>query len=201
MASVVKEGVDSFLKHTLFVADDDLRGTELQQTFQAVVPVDDTAVKVVQIAGGKTAAVKLDQRTQVGRHHRENGHDHVFRTAVACHESFDQTETFSPLFAVGFVVAGFEILFQFCLFSGEVDFFQQGFDSLSTHISHKGIGIVFACLEVIIFSKGHTGFETGDITGIGNDILFVVKDTLQRLGGHVKDQTDTAGQTLEEPDM
>ena len=95
----------------------------------------------------------------------------------------------------------FEILFQLGFFSGKVDFFQQGLDGLSTHICHKSIGVVFACLTVVILRESHTGFEAADITGIGNDKLFVVENTLQFLCRHVKDETDTAGHTLEKPDV
>ena len=44
-AAVVDQGVNRFLKHALFVADDDIRGAQLQQPFQTVVAVDDSAVQ------------------------------------------------------------------------------------------------------------------------------------------------------------
>ena len=39
--TVVEECVDSFLQHALFVVHDDLGRTEVEQTLQAVVAVDD----------------------------------------------------------------------------------------------------------------------------------------------------------------
>ena len=48
-AAVVDEGVHRLLQHTLFVADDDIRCAQLQQTLQTVVAVDDAAVQVVQV--------------------------------------------------------------------------------------------------------------------------------------------------------
>ena len=53
-ASVVEQGVDGSLKHPLLVVHDDLRSTEVEQSLQAVVPVDHATVQVVEIGGGKT---------------------------------------------------------------------------------------------------------------------------------------------------
>src|SRR5690606_22034102 len=47
--AVIDQAVDRFLKHTLLVADDDVRRAQLQQVLQAVVAVDDAAVQVVQV--------------------------------------------------------------------------------------------------------------------------------------------------------
>ena len=61
MAAVVKEGIDSFLQHPLFVADDHIRRFQLQNRFQTVITVDDAAIKIVQIRSGKASAIKRHQ--------------------------------------------------------------------------------------------------------------------------------------------
>ena len=55
--SVVEQGVHRLLEHPFFVADDDLRGFELLEPDEAVVPVNHAAVEVVEVARGKAAAV------------------------------------------------------------------------------------------------------------------------------------------------
>jgi hypothetical protein len=57
-AAVVEQCVDRFLKHALFVADDDVRAPQLHQALQAVVAVDDAAIEVVEIRRRETAAVQ-----------------------------------------------------------------------------------------------------------------------------------------------
>src|SRR5713226_6646354 len=57
-AAVVKQGVDGFLKHALFIAHDDIRGAQLHELLQAVVAVDDAAIEVVQIGSGEAATVQ-----------------------------------------------------------------------------------------------------------------------------------------------
>ena len=43
-ASVVDEGIDCLLQHTLLVADDDIRSAKLKQAGKTVVTVDDSSV-------------------------------------------------------------------------------------------------------------------------------------------------------------
>ncbi len=74
--AVVDERIDSFLEHPLLVAHDDLRRTELEESLQAVVAVDDAAVEVVQVAGGEAATVELHHRAQLRRDDRQDVEDH-----------------------------------------------------------------------------------------------------------------------------
>ena len=53
-AAVIEEAVDGFLQHALFIAHDDVRGLKFQEALQAVVTVDDAAVKVIQIRGRRS---------------------------------------------------------------------------------------------------------------------------------------------------
>ena len=75
-AAVVEQGVDGLLQHPLLVVHDDLGGTEVEQALEAVVPVDDPAVQVVEVGGGEAATVELDHRAQLGRDHRHDVEDH-----------------------------------------------------------------------------------------------------------------------------
>src|SRR3954463_15736104 len=52
-AAVVEQRVDGLLQHALLVVDDDLRRAEVEQPLEAVVPVDDAAVEVVQVRRGE----------------------------------------------------------------------------------------------------------------------------------------------------
>ena len=74
--AVVEQGVDRLLEHPLLVVDDDLGRTEVEKALQAVVPVDDPAVQVVEVGRGEAAAVELHHRAQVGRDDRDGVEDH-----------------------------------------------------------------------------------------------------------------------------
>jgi hypothetical protein len=75
-AVVVEQRVDRLLQHALLVADDDLGRVEVDQLLQPVVPVDDAAIEIVQIAGREVAAIQQHQRTQVRRNDRNHVQHH-----------------------------------------------------------------------------------------------------------------------------
>ena len=64
--AIVNQGIDGFLQHALFIADDNFRGADFYQVAQPVVAVDDAPVQVVKVTGGEPAAVKLDHGAEVG---------------------------------------------------------------------------------------------------------------------------------------
>ena len=108
-AAVIKQGVNRFLQHAFFIADNNIRGMQLNQAFQTVVAVNYPAVQIVQVRGGKTAAVQRNQRTQFRRNNRQHRQDHPFRFGVRFDKRFDNFQTFNQLLAFGFR----GIIFQF----------------------------------------------------------------------------------------
>ena len=82
-ATVVEQCVDGLLQHALFVVDDDLRRTEVEQTLESVVAVDHAAVQVVEVGRGEAATVELDHRAQFRRDHRHDVEDHRLRVVAA----------------------------------------------------------------------------------------------------------------------
>ena len=65
---------------------------QLDQALQAVVAVDDAAIEVVQVGRREAAAIQRNQRTQVRRDHRNDLHDHPFRTVARFDEVLDDLE-------------------------------------------------------------------------------------------------------------
>src|SRR4029077_2092807 len=55
-AAVVKQSVNGFLEHALFVADDNVRRAKFHEFLQPIVAVDDAAIEVVQIGSSEAAA-------------------------------------------------------------------------------------------------------------------------------------------------
>ena len=98
-AAVVDQRVARLLEHPLLVADDDLRGAQLEQSLEPVVAVDDAAVQVVEVGGREAAAVELDHRAQVRRDDRQDGQDHPVRARARTAERLDQAEPLDRLLA------------------------------------------------------------------------------------------------------
>ena len=79
-AAVVDEGVHRLLEHPLLIADDDVRRTQLQKTFQTIVTVDNSSVQIIQVRCCKTSTIQLYHRTQIRRNNRNCSHDHPLRS-------------------------------------------------------------------------------------------------------------------------
>ena len=77
--AVIKERIHSFLEHPLFVVDNDLWCTEIQQTAQTVVSVDHATVKVVQVRGRKAPTIQLNHGAELRRNYRDNLQHHRCR--------------------------------------------------------------------------------------------------------------------------
>ena len=61
-ATVVEQRVDRFLKHALFVAQNDFGSVDLDQFLQPVVAVDHAAIEIVEIRCRKATAFERHQR-------------------------------------------------------------------------------------------------------------------------------------------
>ena len=200
VTAVVHQGVNRFLQHAFFVPDNDFRRAELEQVFQTVVAVDHAAVQVVQVGRGKSAAFQRNQRTQIRRDHRQNFQDHPFGAGVAGDEAFKETQTLGQFSAAGFVLGLCQFSHDLILLRDQIGHLQKRTDRRCTHIRLEGILIFFPCLTVFHFVQGFPQLQRG-IARIGNDPVFIVDNAFKRTGSHVQHQTDTAGHTLEEPDV
>ena len=52
---VIDKSINGFLKHALFVAADDFWSVKIDKLLQAVVTVDDAAIKIVKVGGSEAA--------------------------------------------------------------------------------------------------------------------------------------------------
>ena len=131
-AAVVKQGVNRFLQHAFFVADDNIRRMQFQQSFQTVVAIDDAAVQVVQIGSREAAAVQRNQRTQFRRNNRQNIKNHPLRFCIGIDEILNNLQTFDQLLAFGFRSVVFQLFANGVSFRFQIDGGQNFLQSLGT---------------------------------------------------------------------
>src|SRR5579864_3337141 len=132
-AAVIEQRVDGFLQHALLIADDHVRRVQLDQLLQPVVAVDHAAIEIVQIGGGKTAAIQRNQRTQFRWNYRDYIQDHPLGFVAALAERFDNLQTLGilqPLLHRGLI---FHLLAQFGGKLVNVNPFQKFLDGFSAH--------------------------------------------------------------------
>ena len=82
MAAIVEQGIDCLLQHSFLITNDDIRSLELKQVLETIVAVDDSAIEIVQVAGGETAAFQRHEWTQIRWNNREHIENHPIRTGM-----------------------------------------------------------------------------------------------------------------------
>ena len=147
-AAVVEQRVDGLLEHPLLVVDDDLGGTEVEQTLEPVVPVDHAAVQVVEVGGREAATVELHHRTQVRRDDRDGVEDHAARAVVGLAERLDHLEPLEGA-DLALTLAGGDGLAQVLHLGVEVEVLEALLDRRGAHVA----------LEVLAEPRLHLAVE------------------------------------------
>ena len=198
--TVIQQGVNRFLQHTFFVAYDDVRRSQIQQTFQTVVTVNDATIQIVQVRSRKTAAIERNQRTQIWRQNRQNGQDHPFRLVARLNERFQQLNALGQLFTLGFGVGFVQLFTQLLAFLLQIHIAQQRLDRFRTHFRVEFVTELFQRIQVLLFSQNLVAFEVGHAT-FDNHVGFEVQYTFDIAQRHIQQQADTGRQRFQEPDV
>ena len=199
-ATVVDQRIHRFLQHALFVAHDDVRRGQLEQTLEPVVAVDDAAVQVVQVGGGETAAIQRHQRTQVRRQHRQHRQHHPLRLVVGGDQVLDQLEALAQLLDLGVGAGARDFLAQLDRFLLQVQALEQVMHRLGAHAGVELVAVLLDRVEVVLFGQQGAALERGQAR-VDHDVGFEIQHALDRAQRHVQQQADARRQRLEEPDV
>ena len=140
--AVIDKSVNCFLQHSLFVADDDIRSTELGKFLKTVITIYNSAVQIVKVACRISAAVKLNHRTEFRRKNRKNVENHPFRTVAGdteCFDNFKSLNRFKSLLTRTVFNDGFK--FHAVFF--KVDFLQKLFNGFGAHSDSETSCVIF----------------------------------------------------------
>ncbi|CCK17023.1 hypothetical protein BN136_3033 [Cronobacter universalis NCTC 9529] len=198
--AVIQQGVYRFLQHTFFVAYDDVRRSEIQQTFQTVVTVDHATIQIVQIRRCETTAIQRNQRTQIRRQHRQHGQDHPLRLVARLYERFQQLDALGQLFTLGFGVGFVQLFAQLLALGFQIHAFQQSLDSFGAHFRVEFVTELFQRVQVLLFSQDLAALEVGHAT-LDNHVRFKIQYAFDIAQRHIQQQTDTGRQRFQEPDV
>ena len=216
LARVVEQRVDGLLQHALLVAQNHLRGLDLDQTFEAVVADDDAAVEVVQVRRGETSAVQRHQRAQLGRDHRNHVQHHPLGLVLALRgaERLDDVQTLQRLRLTLLRGLGRGLVAQGVGHRVEVHLLQQRVDGLGAHHGDELVGVRIVERLVALRQRGHhvevlllrKRGQTLDAllrggAGVDHDVTFVVDDRLEFLRRNAQQVADLRRQRAEIPDV
>ena len=130
--SVVEQRVHGLLQHPLLVVDDDLGSTEVEQTLEAGVAVDDATVEVIEVRGREASTIELHHRAQLRRDHRDNVEDHALGVVVGGQERVDDLEALERT-GLALTLAGGDELTQLLGFAFEVEVDEALLDGFGAH--------------------------------------------------------------------
>ena len=185
-AAIVEQGVDGFLQHALFVAHDDVGRAQFDQPLEAVVAVDDAAIKIVEVGGREAAAIERYQRAQFRRNDRNLGQDHPFRTVAGFDERLDDLQALGELLRLEIAGRDLELLAQLIAQTVEIDGDQHLAHGFGADRGGEAVfAILFLSLEILALGQGLVQLERGQ-TRLQHDILFEIEDPLDVLQRHVE---------------
>ena len=179
--AVVDQGVDGLLEHSLLVANDDLRGLEVNQPLEAVVAVDDPAVQVVQVAGGEPSAVKLHHRAQFRGQHRQDGEDHPFGLVAALAERLHHAKRLDGLLSP-LAGRGADDFLEIDLLGVEVHPLEDFKDRFGPHSVGEYLGVGGPKLTVLRLGQQITYFERLDLVDLRLVFRLQLRQVLFELG-------------------
>jgi len=184
-ATVVEQRVHGFLQHPLFVAHDDLGRLELQQTRQAVVAVDDSAVQIVQIGGGEATPIERHQRTQIRRQHGQDVHHHPLGLDAGLLERFHDLQALGVL--LDLELGARHVVADLVDLDIQVHLFEQTLDAFGAHQGLEFITVLLLLgLEVVL---GHDReLLQRRHARVDNHIGFEVQHALDIAQRHVEHQ-------------
>ena len=200
-AAVVEQRIDGFLQHPLFVADDDVGSVELDEPLEPVVAVDHAPIEIVEIRGGETAAVERNQRTQIGRNHRQDSEDHPFRLVARFTKRVDDFQALRSFLAPRFARRS------------PSSRPRRSSDSFSSSSCVSSVRIASAPISALkpsancslasrIFPLGQQlAILQRGLARVDDDIALEVENLLQLLERHVEQGADARGQRAQEPDV
>src|SRR5690606_38492095 len=171
--------VNSFLKHALFVAHDDVGRTQFDQALQTIVAVDDTAVEIVEVGRREAATVERHERTQFRRNHRNDVQDHPLRTVTGFEEALNDLETLDDLLGLQLGLRNCQLFKENLLLSLEIEAFEQLLDRLGADTGGEGVfAVLVLCLKQLILGEELEALERRKAR-LDDDELFEVQHALQ----------------------
>ena len=175
---------------------------EVHELLEAVVAVDHATIEVVEIGGGKAAAVERDEWTELGRDDRDHVQDHPLRQVVGLAEGLDDLEALGVLELLLQGRLGLHALAQLDAELGDLDALEQFLDRLGAHHGLEAGGAVLRVeLAEAILVFDDLALLDRRVAGIDDDVGLEVEDSLELTQTDVEQVADARRQALEEPDV
>ena len=188
------------LQHALLVPDDDLGGVQIDQLLETVVPVDQPAVQIVQVAGGEVARVQQDQGTQVRGDDRNHIQHHPIGLIVRVPQHLNGAQPLDDVLHTLLRARGLEFLTKLLGDAGQIELTQDLLDALGAHLGLELAAVLGTVLAVLFLGQELVGFE-GSIPRVHNHVVLEVNHPLKARNLDTEQVAQATGHSLEEPDV
>ena len=198
--TVIQQRVNRLLQHALFVAQDDFRRLELEQPLEAVIPVDDPTIEIVQVGGRKAAAIERHERAQVGRKHWQHFHDHPLGLDAGALEALEHFQALRDLLDLCLGRGCAELGTQGLDFAIDVDRTQEFAHGFGAHQGTEVVAVLFGLRDEVVVRHDLAALERGH-PRLDHAPCFKVQHALDVAQRHVEHHAQARRQALEEPDV
>ena len=188
------------LEHSLLVANDHFRCIQIEQLLQAVVAVDQTTVKVVEITGRKVSALQKNERTKVGRNHRNRFENHPLRLVAGFDHRTDNSESANQTGLLLLGTGGLVLFLQLIEKSWEIEIANHGANRFRPHVGLELISVLLAG-EAVLFLIQKLLLLERRISRIQDHVVLVVDHPLEVGGLQFQQIAQTGWHGLEEPNV
>src|SRR3989344_4432525 len=157
--SVIDKRINRLLENSFFVSQNNLWGIDFFELFQAVVPVDNTTIKIIYIRGSISASIERHHRSKRRWNNWHVTHKHPLWANVISNHRTHNRKPFLNL--VGFNGANFfKRLLQIFLKFFEINFFENVVYSLGANASFKKRSVFHSKTVVFHLIENSAGLNT-----------------------------------------
>ena len=155
--------------------------------------------EVVKVRGSKSAAVKLNHRTDIRRNYRNSVKNHPFKLIAAVVESINNIKPFKKSYSL-LTCSTLKFCSKFITKLSNINSLKKLFNSLGAHACLKVVLVSFSHFSIFFFIKNLHLFKWG-VTGIGNNVKCKIKHLFKVSRADIKYKTEAARNTLKIPNM
>ena len=201
---VVQQAINSILKHTFFVVDQDFWSVDFDKSLQTIVTVDNSAVQIVEVACCISTTIKWYHCTEFWWKNRQNCQNHPFGAVATLTEGFNNVQTLdSANFLCACACFCKDIAEIFC-FRFQIDVLQKFTNGFGTCASTEVLCCVFACgslcFAVFVHGQNLLVLHT-TLHWIDNYVTLEVNELFQYFWRHIEDKAHTRWSTSKVPNV
>ncbi len=172
---------------------------QFHQLLEPVIAIDDAAVEIVEIGGGKASAIERHKGPQLGRKHRNHVQDHPLGLIAALAERVHDAQPLGVLDTLLQAGVGLHFFAQLVAELIDVDVAQELFDRFGAHRGAELPGIFGLQLAEFFFRQELAFLDARHFARFDHHEGLEIENALEIAHGDIEQVANARGQAFEEP--